>query len=191
MKCRQGPANQNCYDSPLSGVIHIHHQSTRFDKICHPWSWWPFWHVMSKVFLYVIPFLRVKLWMHFITSLLCSTYQLHTAVRKKCPEQAVNAIIQSESAIAHSALWRMFSGFGGGKFCNPSLLSRPQAVSMIWLSKVKQLLCGKWFAKREAVLTAVCCEVARLSTSGDADGLHQLPYCWQWLLDKLGDYSES
>jgi hypothetical protein len=30
--------------------------------------------------------------------------QLHTAVRKKCPEQVVNAIIQSENAIAHSAL---------------------------------------------------------------------------------------
>jgi len=31
-------------------------------------------------------------------------YQLHSAVRKKCPEQAVNAITQSENAIAHSAL---------------------------------------------------------------------------------------
>jgi hypothetical protein len=28
-------------------------------------------------------------------------YQLHSAVRKKCPEQVVNATIQSENAIAH------------------------------------------------------------------------------------------
>jgi hypothetical protein len=31
-------------------------------------------------------------------------YQLRRAVRKKCPEQIVNAIIQSENAIAHSVL---------------------------------------------------------------------------------------
>jgi hypothetical protein len=30
-------------------------------------------------------------------------YQLHSAVGKKCPEQAVIAIVQSENAIAHSA----------------------------------------------------------------------------------------
>jgi hypothetical protein len=44
--------------------------------------------------------------------------QLHSAVRKKCLEQVVNAIIQSENAIALPALWRMFSGFGCGKLCN-------------------------------------------------------------------------
>jgi len=31
-------------------------------------------------------------------------YQLRSAVRKKCPEQALNAIIQSENAVAHPAL---------------------------------------------------------------------------------------
>ena len=31
-------------------------------------------------------------------------YQLDSAVTKKCPEQTVNVIIQSENALAHSAL---------------------------------------------------------------------------------------
>jgi len=31
-------------------------------------------------------------------------YQLHSAVRKMCPERAVNAIMQSENAVAHPAL---------------------------------------------------------------------------------------
>jgi len=31
-------------------------------------------------------------------------YQLHSGVRKMCPEQAVNAIIQSKNAVAHPAL---------------------------------------------------------------------------------------
>jgi hypothetical protein len=30
-------------------------------------------------------------------------YQLHTAVRKKCPEQVANVIIQCQNATAHSA----------------------------------------------------------------------------------------
>ena len=128
---------------------HIHHQSMRSDKICHAWSWWPFWHIMSKVFVRVIPFLKGQT-ANALYYKSFMQYQLHSAVGKKCPEQAVIAIIQSENAIAHSALWRMFSG---GKVCARSLLSIPQAISMIWLSKVKQLLCGKWFGKREATLT--------------------------------------
>jgi len=134
MKCRHRPANQTCYDSPLYDVILIHHQSMRFDEICHAWSWWPFWHMMSKVFLVCHPIPQGQT-MNALYYKSFMQYQLHSAVRKKCPEQAVNAIIQIENAVAHSAPWRMYSGFGGGKFCNPSPLSKPQPMSMIWLPK--------------------------------------------------------
>jgi hypothetical protein len=43
------------------------------NKLNHPQSWWSFWHMMSKVFLCVIPFQGVGLWMHSITSHFSST----------------------------------------------------------------------------------------------------------------------
>jgi AraC-like DNA-binding protein len=38
------------------------HEKGRFDKVCHPRSWWSFWRTTSTVFLCVIPFHRVRLW---------------------------------------------------------------------------------------------------------------------------------
>jgi len=59
--------------------------------------------MMSKVFLVCHPIPQGQT----MTALYYKSfmqYQLHSAVRKKCPEQAVNSIIQIENAVAHSAL---------------------------------------------------------------------------------------
>lgn len=72
-----------------------HHEDTRFDKICHPQSWWSFWHMTSRVSLCVIPLRRVKLWMQYYQS-----FQQYHLVRGKHPELVYNAIPHA-NATAH------------------------------------------------------------------------------------------
>jgi hypothetical protein len=59
------------------------------------------------------------------------------------------------------------------------------------IPKVKKPLCGKRFANKQDILTAFRREVAHISESHAADGIHRLPYRWQRTVDNLGDYFEG
>jgi hypothetical protein len=59
------------------------------------------------------------------------------------------------------------------------------------IPKVKKLLRGKRFANKQDILTAFRREVAHISESHAADGIHRLPHRWQQTVDNLGDYFEG
>jgi len=144
MKCAQWPIERNSEYIPLNGIIHKHHKNRGSDKICHPWCWWSFWHMMSKVFLSIIPFHRVRLHAHHYNSFL--QYHLHHAVREEHPYLVENAIITHDNPTATQqtlAFW-----LGSDK--TPSLFSWPWSM-WLWLDFQTKSHCVGNHLQRERI----------------------------------------
>jgi hypothetical protein len=178
MKHGQGPMTWNSSDGPLKDVIHIHHENTSFDKIHYPWSWSLFWHMTSKVLVCVIPFHRVKLWVHSITSNFCSTtyaVQLGRSIQNclKIPSSYITMLQSTQQT-----LLRIVSNIGDVKFYStlPVLLTSVH-VTMIWFPNWSNQCLGN--DCREDTLAVVWHEVAQISVSSDAWDVHHLPHDWQ------------
>lgn len=132
----QSPWSRTKIDSPPNAVIHSHQENTRFDKICHPWSWWSFWH-MWKVRLCVISFCRVRLWMCHITSNFCTIAKIFQLWRniQKWLKMSSSFILMLQPT--QQTPLRMFSGTGAGSVTTSSLFYWSQSRLTQPLSEIQ------------------------------------------------------
>lgn len=120
-------------------------------------------------------------------------YHLRRAVREKRPELLDNAIILHDNATSHTAdtVRRCLQRWGWEVLQHPPYSPDLSPCDFDLIPKVKKPLRGKRFANKQDILTAFRREVAHISESHAADGIHRLPHRWQRTVDNLGDYFEG
>jgi hypothetical protein len=168
-----------------------HHKNTQVGKIHHPHSW----HTASKVLLWVNPFYGVKLWVHRVTSHLCSSnyiVQLRRSIQNwlKMPSSYVIMLPPTQHTHTHThthTLTTFYHGMGWEVLQQPPCSPELSPCDYDLIQPLMQPLQKKLFANREDIWTAGWNEVAWISMPGGVHRVLHFPHHCQQTADNPRD----